>query len=558
MTRRKQAWDQPAGPNAFAPPHEFVEARQRLIQDVWNAPRLPNDQPFVTIGYTGLSYASSFPLEVSRVDRLLMTMPRGGVNEAHLLHPAGGSLNRCAIVHAGHNIHYYDAAASTNMEAITRAFLAAKWTVLGMCMPVDTFNATQNFVTSTGTPVTVANHDFSELEADGVHPFRFFVEPTIVALNYIETLGFERIVMTGISGGGWTTDFAAALDPRVERSYPVFGSVPFKLRTPSGGPGEEGDWEQLRARSWWDLTISQKRDHEIIYGAGCIEEGRKRVQFLGTGEPVFNVSTILPDVARYKNWVNDRVPAGQHDVSIDVTASSHAYSAPTVAAIVVDANEGLSDPLEDILGKAFWYRADDGILTAGAVSTWTDQTGQRNVTQGTAGNRPTFVAATPPYVSFDNTDDFLQGSLTIAPGSSFTLFLVSRAHDNTTDHGIFDTATVAEVTNTSMMVLHASNAITARVGDNNAATFNESDTDIQVHCFTFTTALRTIQKEGGTTTQNAVSDALVATDRFRLGMLFSNVLPAHRDMFEVIGWDRELDADEKATAFASLMARWGV
>lgn len=557
MARRRFINTSTPGPGAFARPHEFVQLRLDLIEEVWGR-RLPKARPTVSLNYTGLSYASSFPLEVSRVDRLLIDMPRGGVSEAHLLYPVGGALNRCAILHAGHSIHYYDAVGSTNMEALTRAFLAAKWHVLGMCMPTDTFNATQSFAKLDGTPVTVSNHDFTTLESDGAHPFRFFVEPVIVSLNHLATLGFDRIVMSGISGGGWTTDFAAALDPRIIRSYPVFGSVPFALRTPSGGPGDEGDWEQLRARSWWDTVVSQRRDHERVYGAGCIDDGRKRVQFLGTGDPVFGVSTVLPAVSSYETWINERVPAGQHDVSIDVTASTHAYSAPTIAAIVVDANEGLSDPLDDVTGKAFWYRADDGVLVAGAVSTWTDQTGQRNVTQGTSGNRPTFVAATPPYVSFDNVNDFLQGSMTIAPGSSFTLFLVSRAHDTSSDHGIFDTATAGEVTNTSMMVLHTSGAITARVGGDNAATFNETGTDIQVHCFTFTTALRTIQKEGGTTTQNAVADALVATDRFRLGMLFSNVLPAHRDMFEVIGWDRELTADEKATAFASLMARWGV
>ena len=61
----------------------------------------------------------------------------------------------------------------------------------------------------------------------GVATGRFFVEPVILTINYAkQVLGYKRVVMMGLSGGGWTTTMAAALDPRIELSIPVAGSIP--------------------------------------------------------------------------------------------------------------------------------------------------------------------------------------------------------------------------------------------------------------------------------------------------------------------------------------------
>jgi dienelactone hydrolase len=60
-----------------------------------------------------------------------------------------------------------------------------------------------------------------------VSSMKFFVEPVILAINYAKTLGYKRIVMVGLSGGGWTTTVAAAIDPRIDLSIPVAGSLPF-------------------------------------------------------------------------------------------------------------------------------------------------------------------------------------------------------------------------------------------------------------------------------------------------------------------------------------------
>ena len=70
----------------------------------------------------------------------------------------------------------------------------------------------------------------------------------------LQTLGYKRVVMVGLSGGGWTTTVAAAIDPRIDLSIPVAGSLPFAMRTAhAGDPYHDlGYYEQQRARPIYD------------------------------------------------------------------------------------------------------------------------------------------------------------------------------------------------------------------------------------------------------------------------------------------------------------------
>ena len=85
----------------------------------------------------------------------------------------------------------------------------------------------------------------------GDHPLRYFIEPVVLTANYAEAQGYEEINMAGLSGGGWSTTFAPAVDKRIKRSFPIAGSVPCAMRNPLGPvPGQtwtgddDEDYEQ--------------------------------------------------------------------------------------------------------------------------------------------------------------------------------------------------------------------------------------------------------------------------------------------------------------------------
>lgn len=81
---------------------------------------------------------------------------------------------------------------------------------------------------------------------------------------------------------------------------------------------------------------------------------------------------------------------------------------------------------------AWWFRADLG-LSAGAVTTWPDQSGNgRDITQANASRKPVCYTSGGPnglaYVWFDGVDDYLRGTWTQSqPEFVFAVAQVSRS-----------------------------------------------------------------------------------------------------------------------------------
>jgi hypothetical protein len=113
---------------------------------------------------------------------------------------------------------------------------------------------------------------------------RFFMEPVRAFLSYLQTNsdsdGFPRCTdyhMTGISGGGWTTTVYAAIDPTIELSFPVAGSIPLYLRCPTGGAATYShDAEQFQGNGIYHIAGYQ--DLYILGAAGTNSNGFPRHQ----------------------------------------------------------------------------------------------------------------------------------------------------------------------------------------------------------------------------------------------------------------------------------------
>jgi dienelactone hydrolase len=105
-------------------------------------------------------------------------------------------------------------------------------------------------------------------------PIRYFIEPVITFLDRIEGQ-YERIIMTGVSGGGWTTTLVAALDTRIDASYPVAGNLPMTLVFTRADAF--GDWEQHLP----DLYAIAGYEDLYVLGA----QGREQVQFFNQYDP---------------------------------------------------------------------------------------------------------------------------------------------------------------------------------------------------------------------------------------------------------------------------------
>ena len=119
--------------------------------------------------------------------------------------------------------------------------------------------------------------------------FRFFLEPVLQGINYfLQANPGGDVSMIGISGGGWTTTLAPAVDVRIKRSFPVAGSYPLYCRTnpfPTFSHDIEQDYEPLYRET--DANSDGITDTAAgvaswleIYALGGCGPGRRQVQIL--------------------------------------------------------------------------------------------------------------------------------------------------------------------------------------------------------------------------------------------------------------------------------------
>ncbi len=231
-------------------------------------------------------------------------------------------MSRLVIVHQG---HVPDLPLPLEVNGIERAaafYLELGYDVLVVQMPLTGNNSHELF------PFTALNNAHDQLgdyKTPELNPLKYYVEPLAVSLNHaLAQSSFTQVAMTGISGGGWTTSLYAAIDPRVQVSIPVAGSLPAYLRTGPCGQRDAGDWEQAAVNSFMDYTG--------LYLLGAQGQGRAQLQ-------VFNqFDSCCFSGVRYKTYepavrqVLAEVGAGAFGALLDSSHREHTISPPVLTA----------------------------------------------------------------------------------------------------------------------------------------------------------------------------------------------------------------------------------
>jgi hypothetical protein len=176
-------------------------------------------------------------------------------------------------------------------------------------------------------------------------PIKYFLEPTAVALNSVKTRhragnfpSYRRFHMIGLSGGGWTTTVYAAIDPTIQSSFPVAGTIPLYLRS----SGSVGDREQFEP-SFYALA-----GYPDLYILGAQGRGRKQVQILVRRDDCcFGVAQHDPTSAgmpyeealrQYETEVIEalkNIRPGSFRLEIDTNAPSHMISHYAIEKIIL-------------------------------------------------------------------------------------------------------------------------------------------------------------------------------------------------------------------------------
>lgn len=112
---------------------------------------------------------------------------------------------------------------------------------------------------------------------------KYFLGPGLSSLSYALTQrSYQTVAAVGLSGGGWATTVMAAIDPRIQRSYAVAGSVPLDFRSVLP---REGDWEQ------YAIPL----DYLDLYAMAVDDSGRRGYLFYNGKDPCcFQFDAVIP------------------------------------------------------------------------------------------------------------------------------------------------------------------------------------------------------------------------------------------------------------------------
>jgi len=239
----------------------------------------------------------------------------------------------CLFIYAqGHGSELLDAR-HQNERQLLKTVLGGGCDILTVAMPL--LGVTQKVLranTRFGPLVAQTHDDLAYLASDDFNPLSLFFVHIRAAIDELQGVGrYRSITMAGLSGGGWTTTVYAAIDPRINASFSVAGSLPVIFRL--ADQRNEGDWEQrndglLQIADYLDLYVlgaAGGRQVGLVYNFhdGCCFGGNAALAFR---------PALMGAVKR----LNGRI-----DVAIDDTSFGHEMSAVTTQRI---ASVALSRP----------------------------------------------------------------------------------------------------------------------------------------------------------------------------------------------------------------------
>jgi hypothetical protein len=241
--------------------------RSKLIDEIWPGGfpvgSLPVDVVETTskrpAGASGLFQYLSTSADANLRAEYRLTIDLGfGLRSVIYLWVPNAENNRLFIVHEGHADDTFDSHGKVSVRATVNttnlvtvaALLRGGFTTMWIQMPLygDNISASSREEPSFSQCLAACDRHaqiFRFSKEMGVSPYRFFIEPVVIAINYaVAKHMYAEISMMGASGGGWATLLAAAIDTRIANSASVAASLPLDLRTGKCGEASAGDVEQ--------------------------------------------------------------------------------------------------------------------------------------------------------------------------------------------------------------------------------------------------------------------------------------------------------------------------
>ena len=300
-------------------PDNVDSVRKNLNFLIFGTPTLPEQLPDTVYEIEDDSYSGLANLD--KIEQFNITQKYGIESVGYIFHPKN-PIQRLMIYHQGHRGDFI-----SGYETI-KSFLDKGFTVYAFCMPLLGKNNQPKIYVKKLGEIIFSEHDrLKYLE----NPMQYFIAPVISMINYSEPKNFSNITMVGISGGGWTTTLTAAVDSRINFSFPVAGTYPMFIRFQKPSKNY-GDFEQTYERLYSEVNYLD------MYIMGAAGKERLQTQILNKyDECCFDGD----DYKVYADFISTKVENfknGNFQVFSDTSHSEHKISQIALSRIFDEIN----------------------------------------------------------------------------------------------------------------------------------------------------------------------------------------------------------------------------
>ena len=307
---------------------DLTYKRTSLIKYIWKD-QMPTKLPIsITENFVDDNFSDLENLK--QLDKITIEMEHGVNSIAYFFIPHEQN-NKLIIYHQGHDGDFLLG------KNTIQFFLKNGYSIVAFSMPLKGMNSQPVIETSDFGPIKFVSHkQFTLLESSKFSPMKYFVEPIVLSLNFIDkNYDYDSYNMIGISGGGWTTVIYSAIDERISQSYSVAGSYPLHLRYETKNLG---DYEQTNP------NIYRISNYLELYTMSSSGDNRKLVQLFIYNDPCC-FQAELYEKFPYSNVIQDRLEIlgneGDFSVFLDSSTNKHEIS-DRVLNLILDGmlNEG--------------------------------------------------------------------------------------------------------------------------------------------------------------------------------------------------------------------------
>ena len=292
---------------------DLTYKRTSLIKYIWKD-QMPTKLPIsITENFVDDNFSDLENLK--QLDKITIEMEHGVNSIAYFFIPHEQN-NKLIIYHQGHDGDFLLG------KNTIQFFLKNGYSIVAFSMPLKGMNSQPVIETSDFGPIKFVSHkQFTLLESSKFSPMKYFIEPIVLSLNFIDkNYDYDSYNMIGISGGGWTTIIYSAIDERISQSYSVAGSYPLHLRYETKNLG---DYEQTNP------NIYRISNYLELYTMSSSGDNRKLVQFFIYNDPCC-FQAELYEKFPYSNVIQDRLEIlgneGDFSVFLDSSTNKHEIS----------------------------------------------------------------------------------------------------------------------------------------------------------------------------------------------------------------------------------------